>query len=140
MQLDLRARVSRRGDGCRVELVGPDRKALLQNDGELIAALQFLLNRMGRRAWPHAGHVQLDCDGYKHTREESVVELAREVASVVARTGQPKRLHPMNPFERRLVHMTVQEFSGLTSRSDGDGFLKQITVEAAGKDRYPGDG
>jgi spoIIIJ-associated protein len=131
MGMKLEARVHPVEGGIRIELAGPDRKLLAQKDGELVSALQFLLNRMARRSWPDRGHIQIDCEGFRNKREEDLVELAREVARQVARTGRPKRLHSMNPYERRLVHLTVREFPGLTTRSEGEGFLKQVTVEPA---------
>jgi spoIIIJ-associated protein len=128
MGLDLEARIEAEGDAVRVLLTGADRRVLLQKDGELVNALQFLLNRMARRAWPDVAHVLVSCEGFRDRREEDLVELVREVARQVARTGHPKKLHSMNPYERRLVHLTVREFPDLTSRSAGDGFLKQVTV------------
>ena len=128
MGLEVTVRTSQIEGGIRVELAGPDRKVLMTQDGEVLSALQFLLNRMARRAWPGAGRIQVDCEGYRNKHEEEVVELSREVARQVARTGRATRLEPMNPNDRRLVHVTVREFPGLTTRSEGDGFLKIITV------------
>lgn len=128
MGLKLRVRAQSAADGVRLEVGGADRKLLLQKDAELLSALQFLLNRMARRAWPGSGRVALSCDGYRNQRDDEVVELAREVAQQVAQTGKAKRLHPMNPYERRLVHMTVREMKGVSTRSEGDGFLKKILV------------
>jgi spoIIIJ-associated protein len=133
MGLELEARTEADGDAVRVFLSGADRRVLLQKDGELVNALQFLLNRMARRAWPEVTHVLVACEGFRDRREEDLVELVREVARQVARTGRPKQLHSMNPYERRLVHLTVREFPDLTSRSAGDGFLKQVTVEPAAR-------
>lgn len=133
MDLDLVARAEAAGDAVRVILDGADRRLLAQKDGELLNALQFLLNRMGRRAWPAVSHLVLECEGFQGRREEDLIKLTREVARQVARTGRPKKLHSMNPYERRLVHITVREFPELTSRSAGDGFLKQITVAPAGR-------
>lgn len=135
MGLDLSAECSSREDGLRIELEGPDRDALTRNGGELLASLQIVLNRMGRRAWPDAGHLQLLCEGFRE--EDSVAELAREVAEVVARTGQARKLQPMNPFERRIVHVTIGEFPGLVTRSEGDGFLKRVVVERSQRGRSP---
>jgi spoIIIJ-associated protein len=132
MGFDLEVRTEAADNAVRVFLAGPDRRALLQKDGELVSALQFLLNRMARRAWPEVGHVLVECEGFRDRREEDLVELVREVARQVARTGRPKKLHSMNPYERRLVHLTVREFPELTSHSAGDGFLKQITVAPVG--------
>jgi spoIIIJ-associated protein len=133
MGLELVARAEAAGDAVRVILDGADRHLLAQKDGELLNALQFLLNRMGRRAWPAVSHLVLECEGFQGRREEDLINLTREVARQVARTGRPKKLHSMNPYERRLVHITVREFPELTSRSAGDGFLKQITVARAGR-------
>jgi len=114
--------------GVAVELGGADRKLLMRKDGELISALQFLLNRMARRAWPGAGRIHLACDGNRERRDDDLVELTREAARQVAKTGKTKRLHPMNAYERRIVHITVREFPELDSRSEGDGFLKRVRV------------
>lgn len=131
MGLEVLVKVTPTSGGVRVEIGGRDRRMLAQRDGETVVALQFLLNRMARRSFPGAGHIQVTCDGVRSQREEDVVELAREVALQVARTGKAKRLHSMNPYERRLVHLTVREVPGVTSRSEGEGFLKQVTVEPA---------
>ena len=129
---DLEARVAGTDEAVKVMLSGPDRRLLVQKDGELVASLQFLLNRMARRAWPRISHLTVECEGFRDRREEDLVQLAREVASQVARTGRPKKLHSMNPYERRLVHIAVREFPEVTSHSVGEGFLKQVTVAPAG--------
>lgn len=117
------------GDGgLHLQLAGPDQKLLTQKDGELISSLQFLLNRMQRRAWPDVGRIQLVCDGRRRGRDGELVALTREVAQQVRRTGRAKRLHPMNAYERRLVHLTVREFGQLGSRSEGNGHLKRVRV------------
>jgi spoIIIJ-associated protein len=134
MKLKIRIRSRLSGNTLRVQLGGADRKLLSQKDGQLLSSIQFLLNRMARRAWPDLGRLQLQCDGYRNRRDDEVIELVKEVASQVKRTGQAKRLHPMNPYERRLAHLTVREYSGLSSRSEGDGFLKKITI-SPGKQR-----
>jgi len=129
MGMQLRAKVSATGSNVRVQLSGKDRRALLQKDGQLLAALNFLLNRMSRRAWPEVGRIQVQCDGHRNRRDDDVVELVREVASQVQRTGEAKELHPMNPYERRLAHITVRDFEDLASHSVGDAFLKTIIIE-----------
>ena len=83
---------------------------------------------MARRAWPDAGRIQLSGRGQRRRRDEALVELTREVAEQVTRTGRTKRLHQMNAYERRLVHITVREYEGLGSRSEGNGHLKRVRV------------
>jgi spoIIIJ-associated protein len=128
MGMDVQALAVGSDNGVAIELDGKDRKLLTQKDGELINALQFLINRMARRAWPEAGRIHLSCDGHRKERDDDLVELTREVAHQVKRTGKSKRLHPMNAYERRLVHLTVREFDQLGSRSEGNGHLKRVKI------------
>jgi spoIIIJ-associated protein len=107
---------------------GRDSGMLVDNDGELISALQFLFNRMSRRAWPGVGRIRLSCDGQPGGRDDEVVELARRMIAQVERSGRPRRLKPMNAYERRLVHLTVREHAGVGSRSEGDGHLKRVRI------------
>jgi spoIIIJ-associated protein len=132
--MDVEVRANRSGNNLRVTLGGPDRRMLVHKDGQLLSALQFLVNRMVRRSWPELGRIQLQCDGFRNRRDEELIELVREVARQVNQTGQPKKLHPMNPYERRLAHLTVREFEGLVSHSHGDGFMKKVTVAPGERD------
>lgn len=129
--LDLHVAGSATDGVVKLVLEGPDRELLTQREGELLSALQFLLNRMARRTWPEAGHVVVECEGYRDRREDDLADLAREVARQVGRTGRPSKLRAMNPYERRVVHVTLREFPGVTSHSVGEGFLKQVTVSPA---------
>jgi spoIIIJ-associated protein len=126
--LDLDTRLDTAENGLNLHLEGPDRKILYQKDGELISALQFLLNRMAHRAWPGVGRIHLTSDGRRRRRDDELIELAKEVAQQVASTGQPKHLHPMNAYERRLVHIAVREFTELGSRSEGGGYMKRVKI------------
>jgi len=128
MGLELKVRAESADAGLSLHLDGPDRKMLIQKDGELISALQFLLNRMAHRAWPDAGRIHLSSNGQRRQRDEELVELVREVAQQVSGTGQAKQLHPMNAYERRLVHIAVREFTELGSRSEGNGSTKRVKI------------
>ncbi len=132
MGLEVAVSAGRSDSGVSLTLSGADSRALLARDGEVLQALQFLLNRMARRRWPEAGPIRLKCPGAgRSRRDDEIVELVREVAQQVVRTGRPRRLHPMNPYERRLAHLTVGEIPGLRSRSEGGGFLKRVVIERA---------
>ncbi|HEX6853048.1 MAG TPA: Jag N-terminal domain-containing protein [Candidatus Polarisedimenticolaceae bacterium] len=115
--------------GWTLRIDGPDLKPLLRNDGEVLEALEFLLQRMGRRSWPEAGSVRVECAGFRDRRDEELVALARETALAVSRTGKSEVLDELNPYERRLVHLTVRETQGVVSRSEGEGFLKRVRIE-----------
>lgn len=128
MGLQLQLEVVVDEGGAQVDLFGPDEAALSHKDGELKLALQFLLNRMARRCWPAIERVHVTTGRARHSRDEELVESVRQAALGVAQTGKPRRLDPMNAYERRLVHITVREFDGLASRSEGNGLLKQVRI------------
>ena len=127
LDLELEVAVETVRTGVRIELTG-DQELLVRNDAEFPQAVQFLLNRMSRRTWPDVGRIQVVSDGFHNERDEELMEEIREVAGQVMHTGQAKALQPMNPYERRIVHITVREFEGLRSDSDGEGFRKRITI------------
>ena len=128
MGLDLTATAVASDSGVGVELSGPDTKLMLQKDRQLMSAVQFLLNRMARRTWPQTHRVQVSCEGQKRERDDELVERTRQAADQVLQTNQPERLPEMNAYERRLVHITVREFKGLGSRSEGNGHLKRVRI------------
>jgi spoIIIJ-associated protein len=128
MGLELEVSAKPRDDGVQLRLEGPDEKMLVTRNAELLSAIQFLLNRMSRRAWPGVGRISLTCNGHAKPRDDELVATVRKVAKQVARSGKTRKLQPMNAYERRLVHLTVQEFSGLTSSSDGNGAMKRVRI------------
>jgi len=128
MGLELEASAGSTECGVRVEIDGEDMNLMTQKDSQLMSAVQFLLNRMARRTWPDAGRIQLTAQGQLQQRDDELVALTREVADQVATTGESKRLHEMNAYERRLVHITIREYEALGSRSEGNGHLKRVCV------------
>ena len=128
MGFELQVAGQEQDGGVSLELNGPDQPLLLARNGELLSALQFVLNRMTHRTWPGIRGIQIGCDGRGRPRDEELVALARRVATEVSRTGRTRKLRPMNAYERRLVHITVQEFGGLTSSSEGTGALKRVRI------------
>lgn len=129
MGFELRIDEARHDGTLELTLDGPDRKRLTAKDGELLSALEFVLHRMGRRGWPDEPPVRVACSGFRSERDDELVDMVREAAAQVARSGLPHRLAAMNPYQRRVVHMTVREHPGLTTVSEGDGFLKRVRVE-----------
>ncbi len=117
--------------GVKIDLSGEKTDVLMLDNADLLLSLQFVLNRMARRAWPEIPRVVVSCDGFRSKRDEDIVELAREVADQVAQTGEAKDLHEMNPYERRLVHVLVQDYEKLQTSSVGNGFLKKVRIEPA---------
>ena len=137
MHMDVSHRVRQEGDSLRVEISGADREYLIDPEGETLNALQFLLTRMSRGNLPEGMRIVVDSDGFRKRREEDLVRLAREAADRVVKEGEPERLAPMNPYERRLVHTALRDRNDVVTRSTGDGFLKRVSIMPP---RRPGSG
>ena len=124
------------GETIELDISGGDREFLLDRKGEALNALQYLLNRVVYRG--RAGKkIHLDSEGYRRLREDEIVEIARRTAEQVRARGEESLLSPLNPYERRLVHLALAEIDGVATRSVGDGFLKRIAIFPTGK---PGPG
>jgi spoIIIJ-associated protein len=101
---------------------GPDKHFLLQKDGSLLLAFQHILNKVSPEK------VQTDCDHYKKRKERELKDYVHHVARKVKESGKNEILEPMNPYKRRLVHITVNQIPGLSTESLGNGFMKKIKV------------
>jgi len=125
--LDVRAKATDTEATIQVDLTGTDREYLLSHKGEGLGALQYLLNRIiyrGRRG----KKIQVDCDGFRKLHEEEIVEIAVRSAEKAKARGEECLLSPLNPYERRLVHIALAEIGGVETRSVGDGFMKRIAI------------
>jgi spoIIIJ-associated protein len=129
--LDLTPRVLQGEDRLEVDLSGPDVDWCFADDGELVMAVEHLLPRLIRTLSGETTLVRVDCDNFQEIREERLRSLAQQVAEEVRRRGKPRTLEPMNPADRRIVHMTLADDPGVLTESDGDGYFKRITVRPA---------
>jgi spoIIIJ-associated protein len=127
--LGLELTVAARDAGATIELdvAGADRDLLIDRRGEALNALQYLLNRVVYRG--RVGkRIHLDSAGFRKIREDEVIEIARRTAEQVRARGEESLLSPLNPYERRIVHLALSEVEGVATRSVGDGFLKRIAI------------
>jgi len=106
----------------------PDSPRLIGHRGETLRALEYLINQMVKAHDGLSPRVLVDIAGYKEARRASLETLAREVAERVIQSGAEEELKPMNPADRRIVHMTLREISGVGTQSRGDGHDRRIVV------------
>ncbi|HUU37316.1 MAG TPA: R3H domain-containing nucleic acid-binding protein [Candidatus Desulfaltia sp.] len=125
--LELEYQVKKKNETIYVIFEGEDKNLLLRKDGSLLLAFQHVLNKVS----PHK--VQVDCEFYRQRKEKRLREYAQQVARQVSDTGRNEVLDLMNPYERRIVHIAVNQVPGITSESIGEGFLKRIKVFPIGK-------
>jgi len=115
-------------DGLEINLEGEDGGILIRRSGEGLQALQHLLATAFRRQLGEDYRVVLDCLGYRREKDAELRQMARFTAERAKATSAAQEIGPLNPYERRLVHLTVAEIAGVTSESIGDAFLKTVVI------------
>jgi spoIIIJ-associated protein len=115
-------------DKVNVEIVSDSSGLIIGKRGKTLEALQLLTNIIVNKNEKDWKKVVLDIENYRDRRENTLSELASKVASKVKKTGKPHLLEPMNPFERRVIHMTLQNDPLVATKSEGMGNLKKIKV------------
>lgn len=108
---------------------------LIGKKGKNLDALQLLANIYAGKLGREETRVILDSENYRIRREEALVKLAYTVAEKVRESRGSLLLEPMNPFERRLIHTTLNDISDIDTKSEGEGLYKQVRVFYRGSRR-----
>jgi spoIIIJ-associated protein len=106
------------GDRAAVSIVGADLSHLVGPDGKVLEALQELTRLAVYRETGERSRLMLDVSNYRADRRKELEEVGRRAVDQVKGSGEPVRLEPMTPFERKVVHDAVA-LAGLTSESEG---------------------
>jgi spoIIIJ-associated protein len=119
------------GDRAVVSVVGATLDELVGRRGEVLEALQELTRLAVHQRTGNRTRMMLDVGGYRQRRRAELAEAGQDAAEEVRRTGQPKKLWPMNPFERKIVHDAVAA-AGLRSESEGEEPERRVVVLPVG--------
>jgi spoIIIJ-associated protein len=119
------------GDRAVVSVVGATLDELVGDDGEVLEALQELTRLAVHRKTGLRARLMLDVGGFRARRRSELAELGRSLAAEVERTGEPKKLRAMTPFERKIVHDAVAE-AGLRSESEGEEPNRRVVIFPVG--------
>ena len=114
--------------GIRLDIQGEDGALLIGEKGQTLDALEYLLNRICSRNQGNGRKILVDTENYRKKREEKIVSLAHRLAEKVEKTGRPEIVNPLNPSERKIIHTTLRDYAALETQSEGEGFLKKITI------------
>jgi spoIIIJ-associated protein len=103
---------------------------LIGKKGKNLDALQMLVNVFASKIGgsSYSGKVIIDTENYRQRREENLIRLATKTAGQVCKSKSSKLLEPMNPFERRLIHMALNEMDEVMAKSEGEGLYKQVRI------------
>ena len=115
-------------DGIRINLSGEDAELLVRHRGEPLKALQHVVDMSFGRAAGEDTRVFVDALSYRAGKDMELRQMAKFLAEKTKQTGADQQLGPLNPYERRLVHMAVAEVPGVATESDGDAYAKTVTI------------
>lgn len=114
-------------DGTRINLEGEDGGVFIRRGGEGLQALQHLVATAFRRQLGDDQRILIDCNGFRQEKDAELKQMARFMAGK-AKDGSPQEMGPLNPYERRIVHMAVAEDPAMSSESIGDAFMKTVII------------
>ena len=115
-------------DGTRINLEGEDGGVFVRRGGEGLQALQHLVATAFRRQLGDDQRIVIDCNGFRKEKDAELKQMARFMADKAKNSGASQEMGPLNPYERRIVHMAVAEDPTVSSESIGDAFMKTVII------------
>ena len=111
-----------------VELAGDDMGILIGKRGQTLDSLQYLTSLVANKGTEEYIRVKVDTENYRERRKETLENLAKNMASKVKRTKRPVSLEPMNPYERRVIHSSLQDDRFVTTHSEGEEPYRHVVI------------
>ncbi len=124
---------SQEDDTVLLNIAGEDTAHAIGHRGEVLDALQYLCSLLVNEKSSGFRRVTLDAEGYRAKREKTLQKLASNLEQKVKRTGKAVNLEPMNPYERRIIHTTLQNSKYVTTASDGQGKMRHVVISPIAK-------
>ena len=124
-------------DVLSIDVEGPDMGVLIGKRGQTLDALQYLISLyVNKKSKDKYIRVKLDTENYRARRKETLENLAKNIAFKVKRSRRSFTLEPMNPYERRIIHSTLQNDKFVATRSEGEEPYRKVVVYLKKKDSY----
>jgi len=130
MGIKAEIRLKETAEGLYINLSGPKMGIIIGRRGQTLDSLQYLVSLVVNKDKDRDGFVKviLDTEDYRKKREETLQRLAKRLAERVQKTGKKVELEPMNPYERRIIHYTLQEFEDITTFSEGEEPYRKVII------------
>jgi spoIIIJ-associated protein len=138
MDVDANIEANEQEDGILIRITGKDSAIIIGKRGETLDSLQYLTSLVVNRNEKTYKRVTIDIENYRKKREETLVKLANRLAERVVRYRKNITLEPMNPYERRIIHSTLQNNKHVETYSIGDDPNRKVIItlrHAAGNRR-----
>jgi spoIIIJ-associated protein len=129
MGVALTASIEQTPEATRINLEGEEGGVLVRRGGEGLQALQHLVATTFRKQLGDDNRIVIDCNGFRREKDAELRQMAKFMAEK-ARGFGPQEMGPLNPYERRIVHMAIAEDPTVSSESIGDAFLKTVIISA----------
>ena len=128
MDLEVQIRIDRKGDTLNVDLEGPNMGVVIGRRGQTLDAVQYLTNLVVNKGKEEYIKVFIDTENYRKKREETLIRLANKMARKVRKIEKTITLEPMNPYERRIIHSTLQGNPFVQTYSEGDEPFRKVAI------------
>ncbi len=112
----------------RIEIVGKDSARIIGKKGQVLQALQFLTHRVVNRPGDERRHILVDAEGYRSRRDDNLANMARKLGKEALKIGKIITFEPMNPRDRRVVHLALAKFEGVITKSEGEGDDRRVQI------------
>ena len=133
---EITIKVAEKENAALIELDGEGLGTVIGHRGETLDAIQYLTGLAANNGGGYY-RVAINIGNYREKREEALIALAKRVSAQVLKTGKNRSLEPMNPYERRIIHTTVQGIEGVASNSFGEGAARRVVISLEGSDPRP---
>jgi spoIIIJ-associated protein len=130
MGVELTTTIEESPEGTRINLEGEDGGILIRRGGEGLQALQHVVATAFRRQLGDDNRIVVDCNGFRKDKDAEIKQMARFMAEKARSSGMPQEMGPLNPYERRIVHIAIAEDPTVSSESIGDAFMKTVIISA----------
>lgn len=121
------SKIDEEGALC-IDMDGKNMGILIGKRGQTLDSLQYLTNRVANKMQDGYVRIKLDTEDYRRRRKETLENLAKNIASKVKRTRRAVSLEPMNPYERRIIHSSLQGDPGVSTHSEGEEPYRRVVV------------
>ena len=128
MGIVLTASVEETAEGTRINLEGEDGGVLVRRGGEGLQALQHIVATTFRKQLGDDNRIVIDCNGFRKDKDAELRQMAHFIAEKARSSGMAQEMGPLNPYERRIVHLAIAEDPTVTSESIGDAFMKTVII------------
>lgn len=119
-----------KNDECfYIEISGKDSRTVIGKRGQTLDSIQYLTNLVVNKEREEYIRTIIDVEGYRSRREKTLEQLGAKLARKVQKTGKSVKLEPMNPYERKVIHSTLQGIEGITTRSEGEEPYRKVIIE-----------